>query len=363
MALLIFCFTGAQSQISLETSVSTMYDDNINNNSLQLTDKIATLGFKIGHGWEDERWSTLVFYDGTVNYFNTIIDRTNHFHSANVLYTRLFGDNDENVFNAGFSYGKGFNRGDYTFFDHSSFTVFANYKQFLGENILQKSGYAFQTISLTQLGNFSYSEHALYGNLSFALPTQTTVITQADLGVKYYLSSDSAASVRGSGKNKTSLLPDVTQLKGMIRVGQSITEGTGLSIMTQFQWNIQKQSRYLSSEYGVLSDDELFDDHYGYEGLHASLMLTQLITESMLLRITGGVQNKIYSSLSAYDLDGNPVADQRNDQRSYLNVVFQKEFEIGFSLTAGYDLIRNKSNDYTYDYWNNAMTLEFRMPF
>ena len=121
-------------------------------------------------------------------------------------------------------------------------------------------------------------------------------------------------------------MPSVTQLTGMARIGQSIFEGTGLSLTSRYQWNIQKQTRYLSSSSGVISDDELFDDHYGYEGLQTSLMLTQVVSESMLLRVSGGLQNRLYSSLAAYDLEGNQVADQRVDDRSYVSVYLEKTF-------------------------------------
>ena len=158
-------------------------------------------------------------------------------------------------------------------------------------------------------------------------------------------------------------MPSVTQLTGTARIGQSIFEGTGLNLTSRYQWNIQKQTRYLSSRYGVISDDELFDDHYGFEGLHTSIMLTQVVSESMLLRITGGLQNRLYSSLAAYNLEGNQVASQRVDERSYVSVFFQKSFEIGFTLKAAYDLIWNASNDAYYDYNNNAITVEITLPF
>ena len=71
----------------------------------------------------------------------------------------------------------------------------------------------------------------------------------------------------------------------MVRAGQSIFENTGLSMTAQYQWNIQKESRYLVSEYGSISDDAIFDDHYGYEGLQISAMLTQVLPFDARVRI------------------------------------------------------------------------------
>jgi hypothetical protein len=241
--------------------------------------------------------------------------------------------------------------------------VSASYKQFLSDNIINKFGYSFRSMSFDELGDFSYSEHALSGSFSVALPTSTTLIFQGDLGSKFYTTANPAEGSGGMRKGTSSIMPSVTQLTGLVRVGQSIVEGTGLSLTTRYQWNIQKQTRYLSSSYGFISNDELLDDHYGYEGLQTSLMLTQILDESMLLRITGGVQNRTYSSLAAYDLDGNQVAYRRVDERSYVSLFFQRNFDVGFTLKAAYDLIWNASNDAFYEYHNNALTLEFTLPF
>jgi hypothetical protein len=141
----------------------------------------------------------------------------------------------------------------------------------------------------------------------------------------------------------------------MVRVAQSIFEGTGVSLTGQYQWNIQKESRYL---YGSIPDDVIFDDHYGYEGLLLSVMFTQVLPLNSRLRFTVAKQNRIYSTLPAYNLIGNLVSDKRNDNRSVYTVQFKKDFEeLDISVNATYDYIINSSNDVFYDYTNKAFTL------
>jgi hypothetical protein len=135
-------------------------------------------------------------------------------------------------------------------------------------------------------------------------------------------------------------------------------------LTAQYQWNIQKESRYLASEYGNISDDALFDDHYGYEGLQLSGMLTQVISSDARFRLAGSWQNKLYSNLSAYDLSNNLVSGQRSDARTTLSLQFTKEFEsLGITLNAAYDYIVNDSNDSFYHYTNNAFSLGLSVPF
>jgi hypothetical protein len=365
-ALLLGLLTGQNgfAQFSLAPSVSTMYDDNVNNNYQQIRSSISTLSLSTGYTWQSEVSISKIYYDGSYDYFQALPERTNHNHSVNAAYSHAFGDDGEKLLNLGGAYGINLNRGTYVFFDHSAVSAFANYKYFINERIINKIGYSFRTLAFSTLKDLSYSEHTIFIHGAFAVTQTTTAILQADLGAKYYSSAATAAnSTTGQGKS-SSIAPDVTQLIGTLKVGQSLAERTGVSLTMRYQFNLQKESRYLSAEYGFISDDEIFDDHYGYEGLHTSIMLTQLLSETMLVKVTGGIQNKMYSSLSAFDLGGNLLADERKDARQYLNLLLEKRFpSLGISLKGAVDIIRNKSNDSYYDYRNNAYTIELGIPF
>ena len=355
--------SNAYAQMGFESHIATMYDDNILNNYQKISDKVSTLTLNAGYGFGGTHWDAKVFYDGTLNYYQSVTDRTNQFHSLQTSFAHYSGQDEENVLSVGLSYGQGFYRGNFAFYDHDQVTATVQYKQFLSDLVINNLGYTFRSIRFSELSDFSYSEHALSGSFSFALPTQTTLIVQTDLGAKFYSTPEPSSETDGMRKGGMALAPGAIQFTPLVRIGQSIMEGTGLSLTTKYQWNIQKQTRYLSSSYGAISDDELFDDHYGYEGLQTSLMLTQLLPESMLLRVTGGVQNRLYSSLAAYDLDGNVLSSQRSDRRASLGILFQKDFQMGFTLKAAVDFIRNYSNDPYYDYRNTAVALELSLPF
>jgi len=355
--------SNAYAQVGFESHISTMYDDNILNNYQRIPDKVSTLTLDAGYGFDGTHWDARIFYDGALNYYQSVTDRTNQSHSVRASFTRYSGEEEENVLNVGISYGQGFYRGSYTLYDHTQIAATVQYKHFLSDLIINSLGYTFRSIRFSGLSDFSYSEHALSGSLSFALPTQTTLIVQTDLGAKFYSNAITTSAMDGMRKGGISFAPDVIQFTPLVRIGQSIMEGTGLSLTTKYKWNIQKQARYLSTSYGAISDDELFDDHYGYEGLHTSLMLTQLLPESMVMRVAGGLQNRLYSSLAAYDLDGNVLSNQRNDLRTSLSILLQKDFEMGLTLKAAVDFIRNFSNDPYHNYRNTAVALELSLPF
>lgn len=354
----------ASAQVNVESSISTMYDDNVNNNAEQQKSAVTSFNLNGGYTLEGNASELNLLYDGSFRYYESLLERTNQFHSINLDYSTLFGSDEEHSLSFGGNAGTSLNRDTYTVFDHSVYSLFMNAKFMVNDWMITKGGYTVRSMSFSALGDFSYTEHAIFLHGAFALSPTTTAIIQTDLGSKFYSSTPSSS---GNSMRKgllSSLMPSVTQMSGIVKIGQRLTDQIGLSVTERYQWNIQKQTRYLSSAYGFISDDELFDDHYGFEGLHSNLTLTSLLSESVTLKISGGIQNKIYSTLAAYDLAGTYVADQRIDTRSYVNIGFLKNFEEqGFSVKAAVDFIQNSSNDAFYSYRNNAVTVEIGIPF
>ena len=351
-------------QFNIRPTISSMADDNVNNNALQIESNVTTFNLNSGYLWDNESNFTSLYYDGTFTYFESFLQRTNHFHSINGEFIQLYGEESQNILTTGALIGTSINRDDYVIFDHSQLAGYITYKYFLNDWLINKFGYSFKSISFSSLEDFSYTEHSIFAHAAFAATSTTTAIVQADIGTKFYSTTPSGSSSSMRKGVISSLLPSVTQLTGILKLGQRITDDLGVSVTERYQWNIQKQTRYLSSDYGFISDDELFDDHYGYEGFHTNAVITALLSETVTLKLSGGVQDKLYSSLSAYDWDGNVVATQRVDSRLYGNILLQKEFiDLGFVLKTSLDVIRNTSNDAYYDYTNNAFTVELSLPF
>jgi hypothetical protein len=219
------------------------------------------------------------------------------------------------------------------------------------------------------LADFDYVEHHGSVRLTIFLPTETSVNLQTDIGSKTYLTQNvtdaTSSGMMGRGRRTApQSTPSAMQLVGLIRVGQSVFEKTGLSLAVQYQYNLEKESRYLSSDFGTVSDDEIFDDHYGYEGLMSTIMLTQLLPMEMRLRVTYGAQNREYANRPAFDLQGVQIADARIDRRNYVTLQLDKEFEfLGLSALITYEYIANSSNDPLFQYTNRVITAGVSVPF
>lgn len=367
LALLSFLlgFTVAWAQFSFGARVMTMYDDNVNNNHLGISDNVALFSLQAAREWENETRNTQLFYSGAYSYFEQVRERAFQYHAMGLVHSRLFGEDQQTQLNAGFTYSLRRNRESYTFYDHQQVSAYASFKHYLAERTLGRFSYSFRYLSFDELNDFNYAEHYSFAQLTQSFTTKTTLILEADLGAKIYTSAnfeEPAGMPRGRGYGGGMIAasrPKVMQFAGIARLGQGLVAGTGLSLTAQYQLNLQKESRYLSSEYGVISDDELFDDHYGYEGPQVNVMLTQLLPAGMVMKISGSLQERNYSERPAYDLASNQIANARADNRRGFSAQLEKKTALlGFSIGLAYDYIRNLSNDSYYDYANNAFTAQ-----
>ncbi len=355
-------------QLSFQGKISAMIDDNVNNNSLRLSDRITSLGLQVGHDWETELTNTQLFATTALNYHTFVPGRTFQYHMAGLAYSRLWGDDEETLLNAGATVGFRSDREEYLFYDHRMISLYANLKHAFSGGMLGRAGYTLRTLQFSELPAFNYTEHVLFAQSSFFLPSRTTIILQTDIGAKLYgtANEDSVSATQGNGRGRSGesvSAPGVIQAIGSIRIGQSLTEGTGLSVTAGYQANLLKEARVLGSEFGMMSDDDLFDDHYGYEGPQAGLMVTQLLPWDMKLRINGSWQERQYATQAAYDLEGILVDPHRFDVRRAVGLHLTVPLTpLGCTVEAAYDHISNRSNDPFFTYTNNAFVIQISYP-
>ncbi len=363
LSLLLFVFAfKASAQFNVHTELGVLADDNIDNNALHIADRITTPAFALKYNVSDDTQEAVFHYTGALNYYSANTLRTHQMHTLGGDYLRTFGDESESTMEAKLAYAIRVDRDVFTIYDYSQVSALISYEHFYTTSSVAKFQYNLRSMNFRTLTDFNFTEHIITAKYSQHFPTGTTVIVNADLGGKIYSSlndSISASGRNGRGKNNMNQwLPSVIQTIGSLRAGQSVGEGTGVSLFGQYQWNLRKQTRYMSSEYGLISDDAVFDDHYGYEGLLLQGMLTQKLPFDAQMRLAFSRQNRLYANFAVFDLEGNQVAGQRNDTRTTTTLQLIKPFEsLGFDVTIAFDYIINTSNDPLYQYTNNALSI------
>lgn len=366
---IILGISETQSQFLLSTSIHNAFDDNVNNNYLNTYDRLTQFSLQTGYDFEGERKNFQVFYIGTYNYYRNVIARSFHTHSTGLVYTKLYGEESETALNLGANYNLRIGREDFTYFDNSQYIGYLNIKHQLSERTFGKLGYRIRYLTYKELSDLNNLENYFFAQLTNFFPSRTTLALEANLGIKSYTNAPPETTVinPGMGRGKSTIKdnnPSVIQLAGNIRIAQSIFDETGLSIAGGYQKNIQQETRYLSSGY-IISDDDLFDDNYGYEGPSFEATLTQVLPWLMMGKVSFNFMNKNYVNRPAYDLSDNIKSNERIDNVYMVSLILEKEFNLlnGFTISLMYDYIRNVSNDDFYNYKNNVWAISFDLGF
>ncbi len=118
----------------------------------------------------------------------------------------------------------------------------------------------------------------------------------------------------------------------------------------------------------MISDDEIFDDNYGYEGTSFEITLTQILPWSMMSSLSTSYGNKNYVNRPAYDLNDNIISNKRVDKLFVTSFMLEKTFSVSgfinsFSISLLYDYIDNNSNDLFYKHNNNVGAVNFEVGF
>jgi hypothetical protein len=354
----------ALGQWQIEFGAGTIIDDNAFNTSQRIPDRITALSLGLSHTWETDNTSVNASYNGEFNYFALVPTRTFSAHEGGVTYDLMFNEEQDFLFEGAAAYSTRINRPEFNVFDYSQFSLSAQARGHASDAVLLKGGYTFKSLAFGQVFDFNYIEHMLTASSVLNLAQRTTLVTEADFGLKKYLTPNPTTATgsstgRQSGRMGGSVsTPEASQLIGSFRIGQGLSATTGLSLSGQYQWSLSKESRYLVLDEGTLTDDELFDDHYGYEGGSLMMKLTQTMPSEAKAVFSASIQDRRYSSRPAYDLIGNQVASQRKDTRIMMTAGVEKEFT-ALSLKAGLEFNRiiNLSNDVLYDYRNSVLSL------
>lgn len=343
-----------------------MVDDNVNNNSLRLLDRIVSAGLQAGYDWTTDRTNTTLQYNGEYSYFTLVPGRSNQVHGGGLSFAQIFGDDEATLWNAAASYSVRTDREEFAYYDNSAFTASTTVKHQFSPMFVGRAGYTLRVMRFPNLASFDHADHGIFIQGSTFLPSRTTIIGQVDLGMKLYSTpnEDTTVAAAGRGRRSSALSsPGVTQLAGSVRIGQSLFEQTGLSVTGGYQVNLRKDTRYLGSTTGLIADDEIFDDHYGYEGPQASVMLTQILPWDIKARLAGSWQQRTYSTQPAYDDAGTQLAAHRLDTRSAVNLTVTVPVPaLRCTIGLAYDRIWNASNDPFYAYTNNAFTVQLSFP-
>lgn len=389
--------TGAQAQWYKSLSLGTGYDSNAFRTYAARADYVTQLSAYLARDFRSAHWQGRVFYDGRVNLFSNFSERNFLYQRAGAALTYRFSGNRHMIFFGANGLHRA-NREVYDYYDLREGSMYANIRLRLLATSFAQFGYRLRGRWYANLADFDYREDFFFIRLTHGLPTRTTVVFEADLGQKHYLREitqvveNSGMSydgeygwhqggmghMQGPGQrtNPTAAVqrlspPDVQQWVISLRLAQALTPKTGAYLELAQRRIAESSIRYLAGQVaGYTSEDELFDDPYGYESEDIAMGITQLLPWQLTLQLDAAVIWKSYVERPALDLTGDPIlsGDLRADRRRAVWLLLAKEFPIGASsrsmqLQVRYNFIDNRSNDLYYVYRVGNFSLGIELAF
>jgi hypothetical protein len=369
IALVLLLPAVARAQWHLETSLGTLFDDNTFNNSYQIADRITETGLSTGYRWERDRSVIGLAATGGVSYFSIHPSRSFSSFTLNADDRASLDDDGNHSLQATVQFGLRTNHEEYRVYDHRQFVVAASARHYLDGSWTLRETYTFRIASFPALGELNYLEHAAGAQGGITWPSRTTMIARLEFGMKIYAApaGDGGGTVAPSGGSPAIAAgsPGTSQLLASLKLAQGLSDNTGISLLAQYQATLAKESRYLSFPEGIVSDDDMFDDRYGYDAPFTSVVLTQLLGDDVRCAAALSYQRRQYSVRPALDMDGVSVlALRRIDRRTALSLDSQIDLPFGgMSLSLLYEYIINTSNDPLYMYRNQTFSARLAVPY
>ena len=335
-------------QVEFYSTYQGLYDDNIFNTSDNISDFINSFSLGTAYNLESDLNNIQLYYEGGINLFQTNTAKSFNTHRIGVVETHLFSI-DDNPLNAGINYSFRNNKDEYEIYDFNQISVYANYRQSIGESNFILPGYIFNRNNYKNFTLFSHNEHKFFLTWISNFESQTSITLNTEYMMKQY----------DEVYDFDEYLNKASQIKFKVNIGQSLSDYTGISLYSVYRKNLSEGSRYLVSDSLIYYEEEIFNDIYSYEGLEFGLGLKQYFSESIELSLEAKYSIRNYPSLPAADRNGINLNVTREDTLFGFGagITFDLSSIInGISLSANWNYFNNNSNDYFYKYANQIIS-------
>ena len=354
--LLAFLFIeSAHSQFNLYTYYQGIYDDNIFNTSDKISDLINSLSFGSAYNFESEFNNIQLYYEGSLNLFQTTTSKSFNTHRIGLVETHLFSI-DDNPLNAGINYSLRNNQDEFEVYNFNQISAYINYRHSVSESDFIIPGYIFNWNDYKNFTLFSHNEHRLFLTWISSFETQTSLSLNAEYLIKQYFEE----------YNFEGYLNQASQLKFRANVGQSISDLTGISGYAIYRKNLSDGSRYLVSDSLLYYEEEIFNDIYSYDGIETGIGFKHFFNEKVELNLEAKYLIRNYSSLPAVDKNGVELSTMREDKQFGFGAGLTYDLSDiinGISISANWNYFKNTSNDYYYKYSNQILSFSLDYDF
>jgi len=334
----------AASPVGVRVEAYASYTDNLFQNANRRSDWITSARIDLDY---TPLPNLGFYYTGDTRIFTEYDDLFNHIHLLGMSY--MWKAREDRLLYTGLVSSTRRNRSAYQYRNYVQGGEYVASKLYLQPELLLRLGYQLRLREYDYMPNFSFAEQVAYAQLSRFLPTQTTILGSARIGLKTFTHSMSPASVDLNLQPRAGGKENLAQFMLRFKVAQSLAAGIGLQVEYQHRLNLMGRNRYVDRDYNP--DEKLFDDHYSHEGSAWRSTLKYVRKENLRISVTGRSAREQYDGQPAMDLDGMPMEAMREDRRSSVFIEEARTFPVSGSwmhdvqLNLGWHYADIDSND------------------
>ena len=362
LVVLLFSAVGF-SQLGVSFDAERGFASNVFSNYRQTPDYYNSIEAQLYYDSIKESSGLRSYYNGSGMLFQKFDYKNFQMHSLGLSYYAKVGWHGGRL-NAGMSAGTRLHSEDYKYYEYQQGNGFVNIKLAIQQQAYAYAGVSFRMRNYSSLQPYSYWQNVAYVRGSRFFNTGTTIIAEFDYMQKQYLEAN-PAPIDNLYESQTEGGGDSRQIVGLLKAAQALTPTTGLSVQVLLRRNLQSSVRYLVDPEGYYySDEELFDDIFGYAAEQLTVTLKRNLPWKMQASLGGIFIAKHYTNRVALDFDGVPINDGslRDDGRSIAWLTLKKNWQyskymapVRLELTFTY--LDNASNDPYYNF--NARYFSF----
>ncbi|GEM_PF-943044 len=360
----------AAAEWQTKASVSGSMEDNVFRNSRPEKDAITEVDLRMGYAWDWEKWSALASYEG--KYINFADHAERNYLSPQITLAAQLNLEKKGWVRSGLRARTRIDSDTYALYDYHEVVGFVDAKLPGNDLMTLFAGYSLSNRRYNELEELDNLEHQLYGGLQMPLESGPTIAVYSELGYKQYLSPlDTGTTIVRQGYRGRNIVTTGTK-KEFTNVGQwvnslsvsspVIDDKTGIRFSVKYRINFGDSNLLLSGlSADHYSENDLFDDRYGYESREFGVMVSRILLYGVTARVGYDQAIKDYTE-TAHDISGNPVLTNPERSDNYRRLWARIEKAVLLSgkgtqlrLYGEYQKIWNDSND-AFDHYNSAST-------
>jgi hypothetical protein len=381
--LIAVLFEKAISQVGINFSSTFYSDDNIFKNQKKNYSNLSTSNASVFYNHFTENSQLKFSYGLNLNSYENYSAANNNTNSVDLAYA-LSNESEEQLLTLSLFYSGKTVKSDYKIYEENNITFFSGFDCTFNDVHCGTVRYKFNKINYTNFSDFSFIENVLGYTSAFTWQTKTSLFFDANLGYKIYsndayiFKNDSARSnlwtTKGNGFGKQKKVGetiftsaqkmdnDNIQLLLSGKIAQSLFENLGAFFSYSFRFNVENNSRSIMISNTYFSDDNMFDDYYGYTGHELNFGLTYKLPLNITIKSSLEYYNKKYAN--EYP-DINNKISERTDNKLLYNLRLYKSFDLfesfldKLNIYLYYVYQNNNSNIKLFNYTNNIFAVGF----